>query len=211
MNLDFDNRQTTTNYAAFGNATIRLAPRLALDVGGRFTDERKRFGQAAVRLFTGLPLIPQAPSYTLRDRWRAFTPKVTGSFQANDRLLLYATYSEGFRSGGFNGRPTQFAEIGADDPERLYSLEAGQTTLLGGRLRFNLAAFANRYRNQQVQVNTLAADGVTIIAQTQNAGRSHMRGAEAEATATINRFVSVDGSVATSTPVTIGTCRTAST
>jgi iron complex outermembrane receptor protein len=197
INLDFDNRQTTINYAVFGNATVKLTDQVSLDLGGRYTYEKKRFFQRATRVFAQRPLIPQAPQYTLEDSWRAFTPKATLSYQANPDLLLYGTYSIGFRSGGFNGRPTQFAEIGSYNPERLRSLEAGlKSDLLDGRLRLNLAAFANRYKNQLQQVNTIAADGITIIARVQNAGRSHMYGGEAEATVVFNKNVSVDGSVA---------------
>ena len=49
------------------------------------------------------PLIPQAPEYTLQDTWNSFTPKATLSYQITPTVLTYATYSKGFRSGGFDG------------------------------------------------------------------------------------------------------------
>ena len=197
LNLDFDNRQTTTNYAAFGNLAFQFADRWSIDLGGRFTREEKSFYQKAQRIETNLPLMPQAPEYTLDDSWEAFTPKATLSFQATPDILTYLTYSRGFRSGGFNGRPTQFAEIGGYDPEKLDSFEAGlKTLLLDGHLRINAAIFSNSYSNQQIQINALAGDGVTIIARTENAGKSHMRGGELELTAVFDRHVSIDGSAA---------------
>ena len=196
VNLDFDNRQTTKNYAAFGSVTVNLTEQLSLDVGGRYTHEKKRFYQRAQRTETNTPLIPQAPNYRLNDSWNSFTPKATISYQITPAVLLYGTFSKGFRSGGFNGRPTQFAEIGIYDPEKLTSWEAGlKSTLLDGRLRFNLAAFTNKYRNQQVQVNTLASDGITIIAVTDNSGRSHMRGFEVETSFQASDWLSLDGAL----------------
>lgn len=197
LNLDFDNRQRTINYAAFGNATIHFTDRLSLDLGGRYTIEKKRFYQRAQRTNVNRPLIPAAPSYTLNDEWKAFTPKATVSFQANPNILFYGTYSQGFRSGGFNGRPTSFGEIGSYNPEKLSSFEAGmKSTLFDGVLRFNLAAYSNKFKNQQVQVNTIAADGITIIARVENSGRSHMRGFEAESRLVASPNLSFDGSLA---------------
>jgi len=197
LNLDFDNRQTTRNYAAFGNVTVHVTDQLSIDLGGRYTIEKKKFYQRALRTTLNVPLIPQAPSYTLDDTWRAFTPKATISYQFTPDVMVYGTYSVGFRSGGFNGRPTQLAEIGSYEPERLNSFEAGlKSTLLDGNLRFNLSVFSNRYRNQQVQVNTIAADGITIIARVQNSGRSHMRGFEAETAVKLGPHVTLDGSLA---------------
>ncbi|MBV1918189.1 MAG: TonB-dependent receptor [Sphingomonadaceae bacterium] len=197
VNLDFDNRQTTKNYAVFGNATVKLTEQISLDLGGRFTHEKKRFFQKGLRTDQNVPLIPQAPEYTLNDSWDSFTPKATLSFQATPDVLLYATYSKGFRSGGFNGRPTQFEEIGGYEPEKLTSWEAGlKSSLLDGKLRFNLAAYTNKYKNQQVQVNTIAGDGITIIAVVQNSGKSHMRGFEAETSLRLGSIVTIDGSVA---------------
>lgn len=196
LNLDFDNRQTTKNYAAFGNVTVNITDQLALDLGGRYTHEKKHFYQKALKTQFNIPLIPQAPEYTLQDTWNSFTPKVTLSYEITPTVLTYATYSKGFRSGGFNGRPTLFAEIGSYDPEHLTSWEAGlKSTLLDGRLRFNLAAFTNKYKNQQVQVNTIAGDGITIIAVTDNSGRSHMRGFEVESALQVADWVSIDGAL----------------
>lgn len=195
VNLDFDNRQTTKNYAVFGDVNIAVTDKLSVELGGRYTYEQKRFYQKATRIFTQVPLIPEAPDYTLDDIWRAFTPKATVSYQATPQLMYYLTYSEGFRSGGFNGRPTQFPEIGSYDPETLQSVEGGmKSTLFDRRLRLNLTAFYNKYKNQQVQVNTVASDGVTIIARTENAGKSHMYGVEGEFNAVVDQHVAFDGS-----------------
>lgn len=196
LNLDFDNRQTTKNYAAFGNITVNITDALSLDLGGRYTHEKKRFYQKATRTEVNMPLIPQAPEYTLHDSWNSFTPKATLSYQITPTVLTYATYSKGYRSGGFNGRPTQFAEIGSYEPETLVSWEAGlKSTFLNGRARFNLAAYTNKYRNQQVLVVGLASDGITIVASTDNSGRSHMRGFEMESSFQATDWLSIDGAL----------------
>ena len=43
-------------------------------------------------------------SATADEDWDEFTPKVGLDYRVSDDILTYVVYSEGFRSGGFNGR-----------------------------------------------------------------------------------------------------------
>jgi len=194
FNIDFLNRQTTTNYAAFGSINYKLTDSLSLDVGARYTYERKRFFQRATRIDAGIPFIAGVPEYTLNDAWRNFSPKVTASYKFDTDILGYATFSKGFRSGGFNGRPTSAQEIGAYNPEKLTSYEVGlKTELFDRRLRLNGDIFYNTYNNQQVLVT--GQRGGIIVAFTENAGKSRMYGFEGEFDARLTSVFSLDGSV----------------
>lgn len=77
FNLDFLNRQTTTNYAVFGNATFDVTDALTVELGGRYTSEKKRFFQRAMRRESGAPLLFNTPQYELSDSWNNFSPRAS--------------------------------------------------------------------------------------------------------------------------------------
>ncbi|WP_114954855.1 TonB-dependent receptor [Sphingosinicella terrae] len=193
FNIDFRNRQTTVNYAAFGNVTIGLTDALSFDLGGRYTYEHKRFTQSSPRIFAGVPLLEGIPSYTLEEDWSSFTPKAVLSYRFSSDVMGYASFSQGFRSGGFNGRPTSVPEISSFDPESLTSYEAGlKSTLLDGRLRLNGAIFRNEYEDMQLLV-IVTLPGSIATPRIDNAGKAVIQGAELEATARPTPWLTLDG------------------
>ncbi len=191
FNIDFDQRQITKNLAVFGNATIGITDQLSLDVGGRYTWEHKDFKQTAMRRYAKIPLIPGVPGYELDEGWSNFSPKVTLNYQATPDVLLYALFSQGFRSGGFNGRPTSEAGIGGFNPEKLTSFEAGfKSDLFERRLRLNVSGFYNKYRDMQVLVQYPEPAG--IVVRTENAGKARIWGFEAEARLRATHWLTFD-------------------
>ena len=194
FNVDFRNRQTTTNYAVFGNVNYKLTDALTLDLGGRYTWEKKKFHQRSTRIDAQIPFLAGVPEYTLEESWSNFSPKATLSYRFSRDIMGYATYSQGFRSGGFNGRPTSPEEIGSFDPEKLTSYEVGlKTELFDRKLRLNVDAFYNSYKNQQVLI-TGERNGI-IVAITENAGKSRMWGFEGEFDARVTSFLTLNGSL----------------
>ncbi len=127
------------------------------------------------RLFTdGDRLIPAGEYSEDFDDW---TPMVNLAYQANDDVMLYASYSEGFKSGGFDQRfnvafpdgPTSF------DPETARTCELGmKSAWLDNTLRLNLAAFFTDYEDIQIIVR----QGFAPI--TFNAGEAEISGFELE-------------------------------
>jgi len=105
-----------------------------------------------------------------------FTPAVTVDYKLTDDVLAYASYSKGFKSGGFTQRvfPPE-PETPAFDPEFVNSYEFGlKTELFNRRVRLNTAAFYTDYSNLQV----IVADG--IAPKVRNAGKARIKGFEAE-------------------------------
>jgi iron complex outermembrane receptor protein len=93
--------------------------------------------------------------------------------------MLYVSAAEGYRSGGFNGRPANTAEISSYDPETLISYEAGfKSQLWSDRIRLNGSVFYTDYKDIQVSLATSTPTGPAIIAQ--NAARAKTKGAELE-------------------------------
>ena len=74
--------------------------------------------------------------------WDEFTPRIAAQYSF-DSGMAYVTYSEGFRSGGFNGRATAPSNTGPYDPESVESWEAGaKFTMFENRFQLNVAAFS---------------------------------------------------------------------
>jgi len=81
--------------------------------------------------------------------FEALQPKVTVSLQPRAGLLAWATYAEGFRTGGFNPTPGPDSVWAPRfEPEIVRSLEAGLKLLRPG-LYVELAAFAGRISDYQ--------------------------------------------------------------
>nr|WP_242653374.1 TonB-dependent receptor [Sphingomonas jatrophae] len=195
FNIDFRNRQTTTNYALFGNATYDLTDALTVELGGRYTYEKKRFAQAAQRIYSNQPLLFGLPSYTLKEDWNAFTPRASLSYKFAPAILGYASWSRGFRSGGFNGRPTAVEEIGSYDPEKLTAYELGLKTAFGRIATINLAVFRNDYTDQQLLISTVSPTTGLLVVRNENAGKSRIQGVELEGNVRVTPAFSLVGSL----------------
>lgn len=101
-------------------------------------------------------------------------------YKVTDDVLLYATYSHGFKSGGFNGANSNTTkQLKGYKPEELDSYEAGvKSTLFEGTMQFNAAAFYYDYKNKQEQ--DLAVTFVGNISGLTNVPKSRIYGAEAD-------------------------------
>lgn len=176
--------RTAESTAAFAEITWKLFPTVELVTGARYSRESKRGIYSATTTAPGLPLIPAAFDIPLDRRWTSVDPRVTLDWRPVRDVLLYATYSEGFKSGGF-----QFSVTDPDlarrifDPEHVRYVEGGmKAELLQRRLQVNASLFSYAYDNLQTQRTVAQASGgaTTIV---ENAASSTIRGAEIQATA----------------------------
>ena len=104
-------------------------------------------------------------------------------YQITDDAQVFGTISEGFKSGGFNGRVAD-GQLNPYDEETLTSYEVGtKTQWLDDRLRLNGAFFYTRYDNMQVSSFEASADGLSFIPVFTSAGKATIKGAELELTA----------------------------
>ena len=112
------------------------------------------------------------------DEWNEFTPSARLTWFANDDLMLYAGYSSGFKSGGFQrtgGVATSY------DPETVDTYSLGmKSTMLGGSLRFNAEAFFNDYTDKQLATIALVNGGLEETVG--NVGELETSGVEMELT-----------------------------
>lgn len=106
-----------------------------------------------------------------RVTWRAAVEYDIGS-----RSLLYASIETGFRSGGFSGA----AGFETYDPEYLTAYTIGsKSRFFDNRLQLNVEGFLWKYKDQQVNFVGLDINGQPAN-QTQNIGRSTIKGVEVE-------------------------------
>jgi iron complex outermembrane receptor protein len=177
QNNTLDNRSS----ALYAHVSWSLTSRLGLSGGLRVTHERKTHGfdHWSGEGSTRTPLFPPT---TLRDAWRSSTPKLGLEYRLDDGALLYASVGDGFRSGGFNGRPFGTDEFLSYEPETLTTLEAGiKSEWLDRRVRLNAAIFSSRYDDIQLTHTALGAGGAPIVV-TGNAGEAKLYGLEVEIT-----------------------------
>ncbi len=97
------------------------------------------------------------PYTTAADSWSSTDPRVSLQFRPAGNWLTYATFSTGFKSGGFNARPAdQAAARQPFDMERLHAIELGaKGSFADGRGTLALAAFKYNYDNLQMVVSGL--------------------------------------------------------
>jgi iron complex outermembrane receptor protein len=126
------------------------------------------------------------------DRWDF---RAAFDYRFSPEMMVYGSFSTGFKGGGANPRPFYASQVISFDPEVLYNWEIGtKTDLFDRRLRLNLTGFYGILRNAQIGVST-CPDGTTPCAALVNAGNAHEKGFEVEMTARPVRGLSIDGSV----------------
>jgi iron complex outermembrane receptor protein len=118
-------------------------------------------------------------------------PKATLTYHIDNSKLLYATFSTGFRSGGFNAPNVQIPVFKA---ETLENYEAGfKTTWLDHRLRLNGAVYLERDHNYQFFFIDVATASQIIG----NLERVNIWGVELEAQALVTPDLQLDAALGT--------------
>ena len=189
--------------ALFGQVDFKLADAWTLSAGLRYSDEKKGDflrqstllpDNELLGLFTPNPIPDATPANTRRvsRSWDAWTPRVGLEFRPSDDRLYYLTYSEGFKSGGFNDLSVVNPPF---DPEFVDSIELGaKTEWLDGRLRANASAFYYDYTDLQVSV--FASVGSITTTFTTNAAEATVKGVELDFVAKPTESLDIAASLA---------------
>jgi len=216
-----------TSMSAFADITWDINDLWSLSFGGRYTEDET---DATVVRQTYLGLDPspflggvdrapfaESSNFTSSRTDDRFSPRISLSYEPRSDLTLYASYSEGFKSGGFDPRGNAGPEfVDADNdgdvddrsvtydvitegfsPEIVDSYEIGAKGMLAdGRIAYQAAAFYSLYTDQQITVQTAEPDPVTgldtFVSAVFNAGESEYTGLELESTVFINDIFSAD-------------------
>lgn len=189
--------------AAFFQATYDLTNQLALTFGIRYTEDTKRFTPDQISLgdasasgifpatfpfFSGFYLPSAGAPIAAGDRLATFAEfeeefddtniMLNLAYQWTDNFMVYATYSEGFKSGGFDQRFIAFTTAPSSfEPETVESYEVGfKSDLFDNRVRLNVALFHTDYDDLQIIIRE------SFNPLTFNGGSAEIDGAELELT-----------------------------
>lgn len=201
--------ETVDSKAWFGSISYRATDDFEVTLGARSIDESKSaynsytdfsFNPADGRVanpvyddvsaagynehdFRGLASIPGASYETPEKSWSETIITASASYRISDQSLAYASYSEGFRSGGFSIRNASGPDRAGYDPETADQFEIGvKNDFLDNRLRVNLAYYVlNREGAQFSSIITLPPGSIPgTTTYINNGGESESKGVEIE-------------------------------
>ena len=164
------------SWAAFGQLEFALLENLKLVGGGRYTHERRTLdvvqsSNLAGALFNyttaDLEVRAAAGQNFASDRtFNKFTPKLGINWTVSSDLFAYASWTKGFRSGGWTGRALRADQYINFEPEQVESWEGGtKASFFDRKVRWNASVFYMNYTNL---FNTLTVNGA-FTAQTADA------------------------------------------
>ncbi len=226
--------QDSDLWAVFAQLTWNINDAWRLTVGGRYTDENKDASRVQQHLTSpafGSALLPPGPGdsalsgpynvmfglfgiepyETIKGNKSesAFTPVITTQWDATDDTMLYATWTKGFKSGGFDARSNAHPDpavvnatnalTGADlvgswefDEEEAKSAELGaKMRFAGGMAELNAALYYTEYTDLQVS----QFDG-TLGFNVTNAGEATVQGFELDGRWAATDSLTLSGAVA---------------
>tara|TARA_B100000900_G_C20601300_1_gene725719 strand:+ start:1844 stop:4123 length:2280 start_codon:yes stop_codon:yes gene_type:complete len=177
--LEADFKQDLTSFALFGQGTYQLSETLSATFGLRWTDDSKDGD------FLSIINNPVAGAFRAAEETLGMTrddSKTTGmanlSWFAAEDVMLFATYSTGYKSGGFNsqgGADALGPERRIFGPEDTTNYELGvKSTLLDGAMTAN----ASFYRTDIEGFQDRVFDGLSFVVL--NAGELRQQGFEAD-------------------------------
>jgi iron complex outermembrane receptor protein len=200
----------TDTMAGFADFSYDFTDQLSLSIGGRYTWDkrtavilRQNYLGGGSPIFGGLGTPFGAPGTNFRgsSTFTKFTPKASLSFKPNSDNTLYASFSKGFKGGGFDPRgagvnaPNTDGVPGLSDaeiaaflsfkPETVNSYEAGyKAQLFDRKLTLAVAGFRMDYTDVQIPGSSACVIGglPSFCGVVTNAGKARMQGFEFEST-----------------------------
>ncbi len=200
--------QTTTTYAAFGQFTWSVTPKIDITVGNRFSYEIKEI-EAFHELYNLRPggspgrttatnpngaivftiIQPENEPYNENRKRVEFdlSPKISGQYFFTEDVMTYVTVAKGFKSGGFSATSNNAANLEFDEEESL-NYEVGlRSEFFDRRIRVNISAFYTDYDGLQI---TSITGNETFIT---NAPKTIIKGIEFDYAIAVAPFLILTG------------------
>ena len=154
--------------AIFGEVTWDATEKLSFTAGARWFDHEQEFKLQQGDLLEDRSVNVER-NYFYTNETKNFSeddwvPRLNATYQINDDVLTYVTYSEGFRSGGAN--PLRNTSVLPDeyDSDTLKNYEIGlKSEWFDNTLRFNAVAYHMQWDDIQIQVNDPFAFSLGIV------------------------------------------------
>ncbi|OJU18233.1 MAG: hypothetical protein BGN95_00525 [Sphingomonas sp. 66-10] len=164
---------------AFVSADWELTETFTVNLGARFSSERKRASVQQVRA-GGCNVDTRVCGETFSDKktWGSFTPKVGFQWNPMSELQVYGFYTRGFRSGGYNLRSTDaVVPPGPFDQEAQDSFEIG-AKYGTWRSHVNVALFTNNVSGLQREI--IVPGPLGFVQTIRNTADARIRGIEVD-------------------------------
>ena len=212
----------TETYAVFGDFTYDFSDQFSVSLGGRYTWDartanilRQNYLGGGSPFFggAGVPFGAASTNFSGKRSFKKFTPRASVSFKPTPDHNIYASYSQGFKGGGFDprgvgvnapdlngngirGENDEVAAFLSFRPENVDSYEVGyKANLFDGGLTFALAGFYADYKDVQIPGSVACIVGglPSFCGVTSNAGKATFKGVELEFNARLGESVATDG------------------
>ncbi len=195
-----------SGWAAYVDLNYQVTDKLDISLGARYTDDKKDFN-----LNVPMPESQLAPYFAYgfttdgdiksSKSWSDTQLRAVGRYWISDDHMVYASYTEGFKSGGFgsfslvdaNGdrigccttdvTQSSGARSKSFEPEQVKSYEFGyKATVLGGTTNLDLVGFIYDYKDLQISFFDTDFGANTV----ENVGQVDGKGIEASITTQFN-------------------------
>lgn len=188
--------QDQDTLAFFANLDIGLTDDITLNLGARYTEEKKE-GKIGNIPLDRCEVGGGCTAYDFVDKqtWSSVSPKVGIQITPSDYTQIYAFWTKGFRSGGYNLRHTAVTVPNeAFDQEEQSSYEVGlKKDVAGGRVRINAAAYLNKMTDLQREIN-LPDPFVGVVQLIRNTSDATIAGFDLEVAASLSDNLFLRGS-----------------
>lgn len=205
----------SNSQAIYAQGSFDLDDQWSLTVGARYTDEEKEaYVNNGLAFENVYPRDGWIPGYTRgavtfprvlgtdtngdgildapkSDSWDRFTPRVGVEYQMDADTMIFASYSQGFKSGTFNPRATVNED--SANPEIVDSYEVGIKKDWNNSVRTNITYFTIDHQDRQYITVTPDPNDATVL--NQNLGNikgSTVDGIEAEITIAASEALTFD-------------------
>lgn len=211
----------TETFAVFGDLTFDLTDQFSVSVGGRYTwDKRSANIQKQNYILGGSDdfdnpgiLFSTDTNFVGSEDFNKFTPRASISYMPTPDHNIYASYSKGFKGGGFDPRGAGANAPDLDNdgirsdeeitdylsflPETVDSYELGyKGSLADGKVNIAIAGFYADYKDVQIPGSVACnINGVaTFCGVVSNAGKATFKGLEFEGSARLGGGFTLSGS-----------------
>jgi iron complex outermembrane receptor protein len=198
LQIDGLSKLDTSSYAGYAHVDYNVIGDLTLIAGARYSYDHKTIfydqqdlnafdykiaglypvspASAAILGFPPNAPLNYAPEGPYTENFYVFTPTLGANYQITQDIMAYATYSKGFKDGGWSTRITQpEPELPTFGPEKAQTWEVGlKSEFLEHRLQLDVAGFYTKYDG--IQLNFQQGVSPTI----KNAGNAIIEGGELE-------------------------------
>jgi len=199
---------TAEDKAGYVQVDLNVSPRLKLTAGVRYTDETKTLAVSDNRpvrgrnaagfttcgtnpavvptglcVDTGNLIAITGARIPTTQTARLWTPRFAVDYRVDDGLLLFASATRGFKSGGWNARSTNPQLLLPFDPEKVWSYETGiKSDLFDRHVRLNLTAYLENVSSLQTLSAFVSPTTGALTFLTRNFADYRNYGLEAELT-----------------------------